>query len=86
MIVWRAGRSLGITRKKKTKHAAEQDRPDVQQKRRAFREEIRPIEPERLVFVDETGVTTAMTPTYGRAPRAGERSASPRRHRLPGSR
>ena len=72
MIVWRALKKLGITRKKKTKHAAEQDRPDVQEKRRAFREEIKPIEPKRLVFVDETGVATAMTPAYGRAP-SGER-------------
>ena len=31
------------------------------------------IEPERLVFVDETGVTTAMTPAYARAPR-GQRA------------
>jgi transposase len=31
-----------------------------------------PIEVKWLVFVDETGVTTAMTPAYGRAPR-GER-------------
>jgi transposase len=72
MIVWSALRKLGITRKKKTKHADERDRPDVQKKRRTFRKEIKPIEPERLVFVDETGVTTAMTPTYGRSPR-GER-------------
>jgi transposase len=72
MILWRALNKLGITRKKKTKHAAEQDRPDVQAKRRSFRRKIQPIEPKRLVFVDETGVTTAMTPTHGRAPR-GER-------------
>jgi transposase len=72
MIVWRALKVLGITRKKRTRHADERDRPDVQRKRRAFRKEIKPIEPGRLVFVDETGVTTAMTPTYGRAPR-GER-------------
>jgi transposase len=72
MIVWRALKSLGITRKKKTEHAAEQDRPDVQVKRESFCQEIESIEPGRLVFVDETGVTTAMTPTYGRAPR-GER-------------
>src|ERR1700754_3954268 len=32
MIVWRALKKLGITRKKKTKHAAEQDRPDVQER------------------------------------------------------
>jgi transposase len=73
MIVWRGLQKLDITRKKKTQHATEQDRPDVQQKRRSFRRKVKPIEPKRLVFVDETGVTTAMTPTYARAPR-GERA------------
>ena len=72
MIVWRGLKKLGITRKKKSKYATEQDRSEVQKKRRSFRKQIKPIEPKRLVFVDETGVTTAMTPTYGRAPR-GER-------------
>src|SRR5262249_11672149 len=72
MIVWRGLKKLGITRKKKTPRAAERDRPEVRAKRRAFRREVATIEPARLVFVDETGVTTAMTPTYGRAPR-GER-------------
>lgn len=72
MIVWRGLRKLGITRKKKTRHAAEQDQPEVRKKRRSFRRKIKTIEPKRLVFVDETGVTTAMTPAYGRAPR-GER-------------
>jgi transposase len=72
MIVWRGLEKLGITRKKKTLHATEQDRPEVQEERRSFLEEVEPIEPKRLVFVDETGVTTAMTPAYGRAP-SGER-------------
>jgi transposase len=72
MIVWRALKKLDITVKKKSPHAAERDTPEVRQKRRSFRREVKPIEPGRLVFVDETGVTTAMTPTYGRAPR-GER-------------
>jgi transposase len=72
MIVWRGLEKLGITRKKKTLHATEQDRLDVQQQRSSFLEEVEPIEPKRLVFVDETGVTTAMTPAYGRAP-SGER-------------
>jgi transposase len=72
MIIWRALRKLDITVKKKSRKAAERDRPEVQKKRRSFRREIKPIEPRRLVFVDETGVTTAMTPAYGRAPR-GER-------------
>jgi transposase len=69
MIVWRALKKLGITVKKKSPHAAERDRPDVRQKRRKFRKEIQAVDPRRLVFVDETGVTTAMTPTYGRAAR-----------------
>jgi transposase len=69
MIVWRGLKRLGITRKKKTRHADERDRPDVQEARRVFRQAVEAIAPERLVFVDETGVTTAMTPTYARAPR-----------------
>jgi transposase len=72
MIVCRALQKLGLPLKKKSPHAAERDTPEVQRKRRSFRRKVRPIEPERLVFVDETGVTTAMTPTRGRAPR-GER-------------
>ena len=61
-----------LARKKKSKHASERDTPVVQEERREFAEAVEPIEPKRLVFVDETGVTTAMTPTYGRAPK-GER-------------
>ena len=76
MIVWRGLKKLDITRKKKTLHATERDRPDVRKKRRSFRREVKPIEAERLVFVDETGVTTAMTPAYGRAPRGERVSAS----------
>lgn len=71
--VWRALRRLGLTRKKKTQHADERDRPDVQKKRRSFRRKVNRIEPERLIFVDETGVTTAMTPAYAWATR-GERA------------
>jgi transposase len=72
MIVCRALQKLGLPLKKKSKHAAERDTPEVQRKRRSFRRKVKPIEPKRLVFVDETGVTTAMTPARGRAPR-GER-------------
>jgi len=72
MIICRALQKLGLPLKKKSPHAAERDTPEVRQKRRSFRREVKPIEPGRLVFVDETGVTTAMTPARGRAPR-GER-------------
>jgi transposase len=61
-----------ITRKKKTLHAQERDRPDVQARRREFTATLAAVDPEHLVFVDEFGATTAMTRRYGRAP-AGER-------------
>ena len=63
---------LGLPRKKKVPRAAEQDRPDVRERRREFCEELAGIDPRRLVFVDECGANTAMTRTYGRAP-AGQR-------------
>src|SRR3954470_2717398 len=72
MIICRALQKLGLPLKRKSPHAAERDSPEVQEQRREFAEDVEPIEPRRLVFVDETGVTTAMTPAYGRAPK-GER-------------
>jgi transposase len=72
MAISRALRKLKITRKKKDLHAQERDRPEVKRKRRAFRKQVAGIDPNRLVFVDESGANTAMTRTYGRAP-AGER-------------
>lgn len=73
MAISRAVREkLKITRKKKDRHAQERDTPEVRRKREDFREEVARFDPERLVFVDETGATTAMARTHGRAP-AGER-------------
>lgn len=71
--LWRALRRQRLTYKKKSLYASQRDRPDVQKKRRSFRREVREIEPNHLVFVDETGVTTAMTPAYAWAP-CGERA------------
>ena len=42
-------------------------------KRRRYRAKVRRIEAKRLVFVDETGVNTAMTPTHAWA-RRGKRA------------
>jgi transposase len=70
--IWRALQRLGISRKKKTLHAQQQDTPEVQAKRAAFEERIAAVDPAHLIFVDETGATTAMTRTHGRAP-LGER-------------
>ena len=67
--LWYALDRLGLTRKKKSLHADQRDRPDVRAKRDQFRRDVGAIEPEKLVFVDETGVTTMMTPTYARSPR-----------------
>jgi transposase len=53
---------------KKTQHAAEQDRPDVATSRVTWRENQASLEPERLVFIDETGVSTNMARLRGRGP------------------
>src|SRR5512143_514750 len=68
MAIFRTLRQLKVTRKKKSLHAKERDSPRVRRKRRAFREEVATVDPEHLVFIDETGANTAMTRTYGRAP------------------
>jgi transposase len=52
--------------------AAEQDRPDVAQKRRRWRAWQRFMDPVRFVFLDETGTATNMARRYGRSP-CGER-------------
>src|SRR3954467_15291418 len=75
MIIGRGLQKLGLPLKKKSRHASERDTPEGQEERREFAEDVEPIEPRRLVFVDQTGVTAAMTPAYGRAPK-GERVES----------
>lgn len=54
---------------KKTLRASEQERPDVAFRRRTWRAAQPFIDPDRLVFIDETGANTKMTRLYGRAPR-----------------
>jgi transposase len=54
---------------KKTLHAAEQERPDVQAARLAWREMQKGLDPKKLVFIDETWASTNMTPRYGRCER-----------------
>ena len=67
-----------ITRKKKTLHAQEQDRPRVQRQRRAFKKKLAAVDPDHLVFVDESGANTGMKRTYGRAPQGQRvRAAAP---------
>jgi transposase len=52
--------------------AAEQQRADVKGAREAWIEGQANLDPEKLIFIDETGATTKMARLYGRAPR-GER-------------
>ncbi|WP_193749469.1 IS630 family transposase [Agrobacterium tumefaciens] len=67
---WLRGR--GWTFKKKSAHALEQDRPDVLKRRRAWFEGQLDLDPEKLIFIDETGLSTKMARLRGRAIR-GER-------------
>jgi transposase len=64
--------SSGTATEKKSLHAAEQDTAEGQLRRSQWREETGQIEAERLIFLDESGVTTEMTRRYGRA-RRGDR-------------
>lgn len=66
---------------KKSLHARERDTEINRQRREAFLERLRTIAPEKLIFLDESGVTTQMTRLWGRAPK-GERiaEATPQGH------
>jgi transposase len=59
--------------------AAEQDRPDVRQKRDDWQAAQPALDPAKLVFVDETWASTNMTRRYGRAP-VGQRLVCPVPH------
>src|SRR5215217_3341502 len=67
--LWRFCRRHTITRKKKTAHAAEQDRPDMRKRREAWFESQLDLDPERLIFIDETWASTNMARRYGRVRR-----------------
>jgi transposase len=54
---------------KKSLHATEQQRPDVAAARHAFIRRQPALDPERLVFLDETSATTNMTRRLGRCAR-----------------
>ncbi|WP_245494790.1 IS630 family transposase [Rhizobium ruizarguesonis] len=65
-------RRRGWTFKKKSAHALEQDRLDVLKRRRAWFDGQLDLDPEKLIFIDETGLSTKMARLRGRAIR-GER-------------
>jgi transposase len=57
----------GLVGEKKSFSASEQDRPDVEARRQAFWDEAAQLARGRLIFIDESGCNTAMTPRYARA-------------------
>jgi len=54
MTISRSLRQLGLPRQKKVPRAQEQDRPEVQQQRREFREELAGLDPRRLIKTSPT--------------------------------
>ncbi|WP_408644568.1 IS630 family transposase [Verminephrobacter eiseniae] len=67
---------------KKTLHASEQERKDVQADRVAWKESQPALDATKLVFLDETGTSTNMTRTRGRSPKGQRCIASvPHGHR-----
>lgn len=65
------------TRKKRSLHADGCDRPDVEESRRKFRRQARILDARRLMFLDEAGVDTSMTPHHGWAPKGRRVVARP---------
>jgi transposase len=55
------GKKAGAAVEKKSLHASERDTEANRLKREQFLERIRATPPERLIFLDESGVTTSMT-------------------------
>jgi transposase len=63
--LWRFFKGRGISLKKSL-HASEQLRADVALARQAWRQNQPALDPDKIVFVDETGTNTAMTRLRGR--------------------
>lgn len=59
----------GSASKKKTLFATEQDRPDVARRRHRWKTHQGRLDPDRLVFIDETWAKTNMTRLRGWSPR-----------------
>jgi transposase len=75
------GSGHGISVSKKTAHASEQERPDVQASRSVWRKRqnwlvAHPEKAANLVFIDETGLNTKMARLRGRCPKGQRMVAS----------
>src|SRR3954470_9023220 len=63
--IWTFLDRCDLTFKKKSAHAAEQNRPDVREEREGWFEGQLDLDPEKLVFVDESFATANMARLYG---------------------
>lgn len=68
-VLWRIFDRHGITFKKKTAHATEQQRADVLEQRQAWFANQLDLDPGKLVFIDETAAFTNMARKGGRCRR-----------------
>jgi transposase len=66
--IWNIVDRAGLSVKKKTLRASEQDRPNVVRRRLQWQQRQDKVDARRLVFIDETWVKTNMTPIRGRCP------------------
>ncbi|WP_145145066.1 IS630 family transposase [Roseomonas gilardii] len=79
--IWRFFHRNRITRKKRPAYAAEQDRPEILKRRWDWFESQPDLDPDRLVFIDETWASTKMARTHGRSRRGQRlRAAIPHGH------
>jgi len=62
-----SGAEVGSALEKKSLHATERDTEANLKRREEFIAKIRTVAPERLIFLDESGVTTSMTRLYARS-------------------
>ncbi len=74
--VWNLLARHGLTVKKKTAHASEQERSDVVAAREAWRQMQQGLDPKKLVFLDESGVKINMARRRGRAKKGKRLAAS----------
>jgi hypothetical protein len=73
------GEADGFPFRKKSLHAQERDTEENRKRREAFVEALRAVTLEKLIFLDESGVSTQMTRLYARA-RGGFRIAETAPH------
>ncbi|MBV8422569.1 MAG: IS630 family transposase [Hyphomicrobiales bacterium] len=80
-VLWRFFDRHEISRSKKTAHAEEQQRADVQHRRRQWFAGQLDLDPTKLVFIDETGASTNLARKSGRCRRGRRlRAAIPHSH------